>query len=311
MTKIGQILVTCVFTVSFCVVAQAATFTVNTQNDTLDATPGDGVCMDAGGQCSLRAAISEANAFAGDDIINVPAGTYTQSLVATNDDANAGGDWDISSNITITGTAGSASTILQAAASAGTATERVLNVRSGTVILNGLTLRFGRFTGTMTTATRGAGIENVGNLTLNDCIVRENQVTSTSGNSISAGIHNAGPALTLNNALVTANVNTRVTGGSAFGGGVASIVAATITITNSSISGNTSLSQSGGFGFGAGLYLESILTVNATNSHFDNNTASGTSGSNGVGVRALSNAGAAVFNATDCTFNGNTGTAGT
>jgi CSLREA domain-containing protein len=287
--------------------ASAATFVVNTTSDTVDAAPGNGVCADASAQCSLRAAISEANALAGDDIITVPAGNYTQSLVAANEDANAGGDWDITGNVTING-ASAASTILQANAAVGTATERVINVRSGTVVINDVTIRNGRFTGTMLATTRGAGIENVGTLTLNNIIVRDNQMNSTSGNPIGAGIHNAGPALTLINTTVTANSNVRVTGGSAFGGGISSIVATTITITSSSISGNSSTSQAGGFGFGAGLYLENLFTFNATNSSFNNNTGTGTSGSNGTGVRALSNIGAAVFNATNCTFGGNTGT---
>ncbi|HQU84626.1 MAG TPA: carboxypeptidase-like regulatory domain-containing protein [Pyrinomonadaceae bacterium] len=291
--------------------ANAATFVVNTTNDTADATPGDGNCADAGAACSLRAAISEANALAGDDIITLPAGAYTQTLVAANEDANAGGDWDITTNITING-ADAATTFMQSAASAGTATERVLNVRAGaTVVVNNVTIRFGRFTGTMTTATRGAGVENNGSLTLNNCVVRENQINSTSGNPIGAGIHNAGSVLALSNTTVTANSNVRVSGGSAFGGGISSIVAVTFTITNSSISGNSATSQAGGFGFGAGLYLENLFNVTATNSNFDNNTGSGTSGSNGNGVRALSNIGAAVFNLTNCTFRNNTGTTGT
>jgi CSLREA domain-containing protein len=287
----------------------SATFVVNTTSDTLDVAPGDGACADGTGACSLRAAIGEANALPGDDIITLPAGTYTQTLAAANDDGNAGGDWDIVGNTTING-AGAGTTFIQANAAPGVATERVLDVRAGTVILNGVTIQNGRFTGTMTTATRGAGIQNVGTLTLNNCVVRDNRMNSTSGNPIGAGIHNAGPALTLTNTTVTANSNVRVSGGSAFGGGVSSIAATTITITDSSISGNSATSQSGGFGFGAGLYLENLFTVNATNSSFNNNTGAGTSGSNGSGVRALSNTGAAVFNATNCTFSGNSGTAG-
>ena len=48
----------------------AATFTVNSLADTPDAVPGNGICADAGGLCTLRAALQEANAFAGDDTIN-------------------------------------------------------------------------------------------------------------------------------------------------------------------------------------------------------------------------------------------------
>jgi CSLREA domain-containing protein len=60
--------------------ANAATFNVTTQNDTLDANPGDGACADGGGACSLRAAIGEANALAGADTIMLPAGTTPRRL---------------------------------------------------------------------------------------------------------------------------------------------------------------------------------------------------------------------------------------
>src|SRR5207237_3954619 len=45
------------------------TFTVDTQSDTHDASPGDGVCADALERCSLRAAIEESNATAGGDVV--------------------------------------------------------------------------------------------------------------------------------------------------------------------------------------------------------------------------------------------------
>ena len=58
----------------------AATFAVNSTADAVDATPGDGFCDDGTGNCTLRAAIMEANALAGDDTINLPAGTYTLTV---------------------------------------------------------------------------------------------------------------------------------------------------------------------------------------------------------------------------------------
>jgi CSLREA domain-containing protein len=42
--------------------AQAAGFGVNSLGDTADASPGDGICATAGGVCTLRAALQEANA---------------------------------------------------------------------------------------------------------------------------------------------------------------------------------------------------------------------------------------------------------
>lgn len=59
----------------------AATFIVNSTGDGADANPGDGVCETATpGECTLRAAIQEANALAGTDTIhfNIPgAGVHT------------------------------------------------------------------------------------------------------------------------------------------------------------------------------------------------------------------------------------------
>ncbi len=40
---------------------QAASFTVNSTIDAVDANPGDGSCDDGAGNCTLRAAIMEAN----------------------------------------------------------------------------------------------------------------------------------------------------------------------------------------------------------------------------------------------------------
>lgn len=51
--------------------AGAATFTVNSIGDDPDATPGDGTCLAANLQCTLRAAIEEANAFPGADIVDL------------------------------------------------------------------------------------------------------------------------------------------------------------------------------------------------------------------------------------------------
>src|SRR2546425_8188017 len=58
----------------------AATFTVDSTLDAVDAAPGDGVCATSGGQCSLRAAIQEANALAGPNTIELPAGTYVLTI---------------------------------------------------------------------------------------------------------------------------------------------------------------------------------------------------------------------------------------
>lgn len=83
----------------------AATFNVNSTDDAVDATPGDGVCeISVGsGECTLRAAVMEANEATGPHEINLPSGDFLLSITGvTNDDASAG-DLDVRSEITIRG----------------------------------------------------------------------------------------------------------------------------------------------------------------------------------------------------------------
>src|SRR2546428_469029 len=82
--------------------AVAATFTVNDTTDTVDAALGDGMCATAGGTCTLRAAIQEANALPGPDTIMVPAGTCLLTIEGRDDDLAATGDLDIPDDVTIT-----------------------------------------------------------------------------------------------------------------------------------------------------------------------------------------------------------------
>ena len=64
-------------------VVQAASFSVNSTADAVDVTPGDGVCETVTfGECTLRAAVMEANALAGHDSITLPAGVYTRVVDA-------------------------------------------------------------------------------------------------------------------------------------------------------------------------------------------------------------------------------------
>lgn len=287
----------------------AATFNVNTTNDTVDATPGDGNCADAGAQCSLRAAITEANALAGADIINVPAGTYTQSLVAADENLNAGGDWDITTDITLNG-AGSATTILQANAAPNVATERVMEIASSAAIvsISGATLRHGNKTGAAAAITRGGGIRNTGTLTFSDSIVTLNNASG------GGGIRNE-RTITLNNVTVSSNA-CNTAGGSCFGGGMYNTLAAlsTVTITNSTFTGNSSTSTlADAFGFAGGFGIESATGFNlvVTGSTFSNNTGvgNGAGGSGGNGLRMLASA-ASTANITSSTFSGNSGTGG-
>ena len=85
--------------------------TVNSVIDAVDSNPGEGICGDGDGNCTLRAAIMEANALAGAQTIIVPAGTYALSISRFGEDEAATGDLDITDELTIIG-AGADSTII-------------------------------------------------------------------------------------------------------------------------------------------------------------------------------------------------------
>jgi CSLREA domain-containing protein/uncharacterized repeat protein (TIGR01451 family) len=148
--------------------AGAATFTVNSTLDSVDANPGDGTCADSVGSCTLRAAVMEANALAGADTIDLsqindpnnpiiltikgadesyePATGNTYQAVATHD---AGiGDLNITDSATITG-AGSGQTIIEWAAAdqADGSADRIFHIEAVTanisVTMSGFTVKNG------------------------------------------------------------------------------------------------------------------------------------------------------------------------
>jgi CSLREA domain-containing protein len=59
----------------------AAGFTVNSTGDGADSNTADGICNDGAGNCTLRAAIEQANALPGTDTINFRIGTGVQTIV--------------------------------------------------------------------------------------------------------------------------------------------------------------------------------------------------------------------------------------
>lgn len=76
---------------------------VDSELDTVDALPGDGLCATAAGLCSLRAAVQEANALPGLDRIVLPAGRFALSLVGIDEDAAGLGDLDVSETLEVVG----------------------------------------------------------------------------------------------------------------------------------------------------------------------------------------------------------------
>lgn len=117
----------------------AANFSVTPgqTEDLTDTSPGDGVCQTAFFTCSLRAAVQEANAFAGSDTITVPAGLYRLTLTGTAEDAAATGDLDLTESVTLSG-AGPRQTVID-----GNGSDRVFDVRAGSVTLQGVRIQGG------------------------------------------------------------------------------------------------------------------------------------------------------------------------
>jgi hypothetical protein len=81
--------------------AQVPFLSVNATHDAIDANPGDGVCADARGACTLRAAVMEANV--GGNGIGVMAGTVLLTIPGAGEDAALTGDLDITRAVGITG----------------------------------------------------------------------------------------------------------------------------------------------------------------------------------------------------------------
>ena len=90
--------------------AVSQTFVVDREADFPDSAPGDGFCAGGtalAGGCSLRAAVMEANARRGADLIRLPPGRYTLSRDGSEGDAGVDAsirDLDITDTLTIEGT---------------------------------------------------------------------------------------------------------------------------------------------------------------------------------------------------------------
>ncbi len=311
--------------------AQLATFVVNTTADTQDLTTTDGVCADAAGACSLRAAITQANSNPNPDVITVPAGTYTISLVAANENANAGGDFDITSAIKIKG-AGPAATIIQANAAPNTATHRVFHVVSASngpeelpegtlpplVEFQDIGVRNGN-------DTMGGGIRldlspvnvNILNTTLsgNRASQQGGGIYSAPGTSIGlslinttissntalqqgGGIWNGSVGtVNINGSTITSN-SVAAPSGNSLGGGIFSGSGTMVNIFSTTISGNTATSAGTGAGGGGGIQNGGTLSI--TNSTINSNSATVFAGINNAGTLTI----------TDSTVNGNMATGG-
>lgn len=237
----------------------AATFIVDTTADEVDATTGDGICLTASSTCSLRAAVEEANAWAGDDSISLPAGTHTLSLVTHSSSSFASGSLFVEDNLTISGTGMTASII----DGGGTAATGFI-MTDGTSNLTLLDLKITNVAGpAIYWLGTGAGsldltsvdisgntdggilLINDGNLTILNSNISNNIGNNRAGIDMEGGSGN----LTISGSTIAQN------SGGLNGGGLRATGIATAKIYNSTISGNSAGNCAGGIFF-SGTSLE-------------------------------------------------------
>ncbi len=244
----------------------AATFTVNSTSDAVDANPGDGVCRISatGTTCTLRAAVMEANAWPGPDTIILSATTYTLSISGAGEDAARTGDLDITGaggDLTIEGPAGAASTTrITAGGSFSGSIDRVFHfLGKNNITLKNLTVERGLAQGSNR---NGSGIYNAAAwVTLKDCQITQSTTdwssTVNSGGK-GGGIYNAlGAKMTIDNCVISGNAATTVSNASEpdFNGGGAIFNGGEMTILGSVIESNTTTR------FGGGVLNNGTLTI--------------------------------------------------
>lgn len=202
------------------------TFIVNSLIDAVDANPGDGLAQTASGVTSLRAAIQEANALAGADVIQIPEGIHQLLIASQGDDGAASGDLDLTENVTLTG-AGAADTIIDF-----DDFDRIFDIPQGvTVTISQLRLT----DATTGLFDAGGAVRNSGTLTLEHVDLRNNS-TANGGGAI-ANL-DSGVLMLIDSVVLTNNSTGQEGGGGLFNSGMA-------TVTRTRFDGNTANSSGG------------------------------------------------------------------
>ena len=252
--------------------AAASTFNVNSTADRVDLSPGNGVCATGnlvGGapECTLRAAVQEANALAGTDTINIPAGTYTLTR-SGGDDTAAAGDLDILGSVTITG-AGAGISIIDGASADG-----IFEIRgTASVTVNQLTMRnasgsnyssgvhvLAGTTATLDSVVISGGTHSPAIYSSGTLHIYDSRITGNSSTFNGAGIFTAGPT-TISDSLIDNN-STSANGGGIYVGG-----AGGVNLTNVTLSGNSASVGGGVFNeYAIGLVNVTVTLNGATQS---------------------------------------------
>ena len=215
------------------------TFTVNDLSDTPDANLGNGICADASGNCTLRAAIQEANAITACTPLTINFNVTLPNTIMLGSDLPT----IAHPNLTITGPGANQLTV------SGASMYRPFNIGSGNyaVTISGLTVANGRGNG-------GGGLINfsTGEVNLNNLTFDSNAITGSSGGG---GVRHASNGTLNVTGSTFINNNSTGTGG----GGINNFSTnGTVNVTNSTFSGNLA-------NLGGGIHTQSSGITNITN----------------------------------------------
>ena len=213
-------------------------FTVNDAGDTFDAEPGDGICADASGKCTLRAAIQEANAAPGIDTIVFSISNSNEIQLNPNLSPT---ELEISEAVNINGPGarrltvrGNANTVFGIFNITSEAATTLVNI-------NGLTIA----------DSAGRGINNEGRLSLSDSVVKGSALGIYNANELNLSRvlinGNSGGGLYLEDSSETDISNTTITNNAAENGGGIYSKSANVTLNNVTVSHNSTTGKGGGF----------------------------------------------------------------
>lgn len=252
--------------------------------DRTDDVAAASACTAVANDCSLRGAVSFANANPGTTIV-VPAGTYQLNIAGGvaegfNGD-NSVGDLDITANNTIITGAGAASTVIQQTQP----NDRVIEVNPFLAANFNFTISDVTITGGKeTTAVGGGGIigGSINNtMSVSNCVISGNSATGV-GTLGGGGLLYTGGSLTITGTSFVSNSTSTSGGGLGYTAGdplIRTPSLGTLTVTGSSFSNNSAGSAAAGGG-GADLYdfNGGIGNYSINSSSFSNNSAPAGSG---------------------------------
>lgn len=245
-----------------------ANFTVNSTADQSDTVPGDGFCSSSSANCTLRAAIEEANAQANGitSIVNIPSGTYglnTQPLTIT-------------SKILLLG-ANRNTTIIDANPDSTPISPAINIASSPKIVIEGITIRNAAIASAPAGSYQGIAIKSLAdNIELKNCEISNNSINTTNAADVSGvGLYHSGNGIFLmDNCNITNNTANIPTPSSYSLGGGAYIASSDTQILNSNISNNTLTSATSGSSKGGALALgggKSLIDKSVINSNVARN----------------------------------------